>query len=73
MVRSRLKNLEENFKDTLLVRCNRKYVVNIGRVRVLRHGEQGYEIELDGDGMPTLPVTKTYEAQILKAVKDNVA
>ena len=73
MVRSRLKNLEENFKDTLLVRCNRKYVVNIGRVRVLRHGEQGYEIELDGDGMPTLPVTKTYEAQILKAVKDNGA
>lgn len=70
MVRTRLKNLEDNFKDTLLVRCNRRFVVNIGRVKVLRQGAQGYELELDEEGLPVLPVTKTYEAQILKAVKD---
>lgn len=70
MVRTRLKNLEDNFKDTLLVRCNRRFVVNIGRVKVLRQGAQGYELELDEEGLPVLPVTKTYEAQILNAVKD---
>ena len=71
MVRSRLKNLEEEFKDTTLVRCNRKFVVNVGKIRILRHGAQGYEIELEGDGLPVIPVTKTYEPQLLKAVKES--
>ncbi len=70
MVRNRLKSLEDNFKDTMLVRCNRKYVVNAGKVKVLRHGEQGYELELEGPGLPVIPVTKTYEAQLLKAIQD---
>ena len=69
MVRNRLKSLEDNFKDSLLVRCNRKFVVNIGRIRVLQHGVQGYEIELDGEGLPVIPVTKTYEASLLNAVR----
>lgn len=70
MVRSRLKNLEEDFKDSPLVRCNRKFVVNIGKIKVLRLGEQGYEIKFQRDDIPIIPVTKTYEAQVVKAVKE---
>lgn len=36
MLRCRLKTVEESFKDTGLVRCHRKYIVNIKKVKVLR-------------------------------------
>ena len=35
MLRCRLKTVEESFKGSSLVRCNRKYIVNIDKVKVL--------------------------------------
>lgn len=69
MIRSRLKNIEKEFERSSLVRCNRKYVVNIDKVKVMRHSASGYELILERDGIPALPVTKTYEHQIVKLLK----
>ena len=65
MLRCRLKTIEESFADSELLRCNRKYVVNMDHVRVLRKCRDNYVLELDNDAIPTLPVTKTYEESVL--------
>ncbi len=65
MLRCRLKTIEESFADSELMRCNRKYVVNMDHVRVLRKGRDNYVLELDNDSIPPLPVTKTYEENVL--------
>ena len=45
MLRCRLKTVEESFKDSGLVRCNRKYIVNIKKVSMLRKESDGsYEL-----------------------------
>ena len=64
MLRCRLKTVEESFKGCL-VRCNRKYIVNIEKVKVLRKESDAYVLELDNEAMPTLPVTKTYTDIVL--------
>ena len=65
MLRCRLKTIEESFADSELLRCNRKYVVNMDHVRILRKVRDGYMLELDNDAIPPLAVTKTYEENVL--------
>ena len=64
MLRCRLKTVEESFKGCL-VRCNRRYIVNIEKVKVLRKESDAYVLELDNEAIPTLPVTKTYTEIVL--------
>lgn len=65
MLRCRLKTVEESFKDTGLVRCHRKYIVNIKKVKVLRKESEGYVLDLDNEDIHPLTVTKTYTDSIL--------
>lgn len=65
MLRCRLKTVEESFADSDLVRCHRKYIINIRKVRVLSSGKDGYSVELDSDSTPHIPVSKTYEQAVL--------
>lgn len=65
MLRCRLKTVEESFRDSPLVRCHRKYIVNMDKVRVLRRESGGYELVLDNDGIAPIPVTKTYAENVL--------
>jgi len=61
MLRCRLKTVEESFSDSELIRCHRKYIVNISKVQVLRKEKDGYVLDLDKDGIAPIPVTRTYE------------
>lgn len=65
MLRCRLKTVEESFKGSALVRCNRKYIVNISKVKVLRKESDGYVLDLANESIPPLPVTKTYTCSVL--------
>jgi DNA-binding LytR/AlgR family response regulator len=65
MLRCRLKTVEESFKDTGLVRCHRKYIVNIKKVKVLRKESEGYVLDLDNEEIQPLTVTKTYTDSVL--------
>lgn len=65
MLRCRLKTVEESFKDSGLVRCHRKYIVNLKKVKVLRKESEGYVLELDNETIQPLPVTKTYTDIVL--------
>ena len=65
MLRCRLKTIEESFADSDLVRCHRKYMVNMSKVAVLKAEKDGYSIDLDIDSLEPIPVSKTYEQAVL--------
>ena len=65
MIRCKMKTVEESFKGSDLVRCHRKYIVNMDKVKVLRKEKDGYELDLDNDTIPPIPVSKTYEENVL--------
>lgn len=69
MLRCRLKTVEESFKGSSLVRCHRKYIVNMDKVKVLRKEKDGYELDLDNDMIPPLTITKTYLGNVLGHMK----
>jgi len=73
MVRCRLKTVEESFKDTSLVRCHRQYIVNMDRVKVLKKEKEGYVLELDEEGIPPIPITKTYSENVLSRFNEKTA
>ena len=70
ILRCRLKTVEESFKGSGLVRCNRKYIVNIKKVAMLRKESEGYVLDLGNENIPPLPVTKTYTDKILSYFTD---
>lgn len=65
MLRCRLKTVEESFKGSALVRCHRKYIVNIKKVGMLRKESEGYVLDLDNESIPPITVTKTYTDKVL--------
>ncbi len=65
MLRCPLKTVEDSFADSDLVRCHRKYIVNITKVKILKAEKEGYKISLGIDGADTIPISKTYEQSVL--------
>lgn len=65
MLRCRLKTIEESFSDTALIRCHRKYIININKVEILTSQKDGYYADLGIEAIGQIPVSKTYESQFL--------
>ena len=65
MLRCRLKTVEDSFVDSDLVRCHRKYIVNIKKVSILRAEKEGYKISFGLEGVEAIPISKTYEQNVL--------
>ena len=65
MLRCKLKTVEESFADSSLLRCHRKYVVNMDKIRMLTSEKDSYFIDLGLEGVAPIPVTKTYEQAVL--------
>lgn len=66
MLRCRLKTVEESFsEENELVRCHRKYMVNMTKVKILRKEKEGYCLQLELDSVDQIPVSKTYEERVL--------
>lgn len=65
MLRCKLKTVEESFRESDLLRCHRKYIVNISKIKILMRGKDSYLIDLGLEGVDTIPVSKTYEETVL--------
>lgn len=65
MLRCRLKTVEESFAGSHLVRCHRKYIVNLMRVELLLREKDGYYVKLDLPGCEPIPISKTYEQTMI--------
>ena len=70
MLRCRLKTVEESFAGSDLVRCHRKFIVNMQKVKVLQKVGSVYEMTLDNDAIVPIPVTKTYIGNVLKHFRE---
>ena len=65
MLRCRLKTVEQSFMGGPLVRCHRKYIANLDKVKVLRKDRDLYYLDIDTDALISLPVSKTYTQNVL--------
>lgn len=65
MLRCRLKTIEESFKGSGLIRCNRQHIVNMNKVGNLRKESGGYVLELDNPEIQPIAVTKVYVDAVL--------
>ena len=66
LVRNTLKQVAEQLSSTHIQRCHRSYLVNLEHVKVLRGEKEGVFVELGIEGVPDVPISKTYSDSIQK-------
>lgn len=64
MLRNSLKTIEENLANTNVLRCHRSYMVNFDQVKVIRREKDGIYMELGLEGVPDIPISKTYSEKV---------
>lgn len=60
MVRNTLSRVTEHLKGTSIVRCHRSYMINLEHAKVLHRDKEGVFIELGIEGVPDVPISRTY-------------
>ncbi len=65
MLRCSLKNIEGVFAGTDLVRCHRKYIINITKANISKIDKEGYKVDIGLEGVDLIPISKTYESSVL--------
>lgn len=66
LVRNTLKHVAEHFASTHVQRCHRSYMVNLDLIKVLRREKEGVFVEFGVEGVPDVPISKTYIENINK-------
>lgn len=66
LLRDTLKKIEEEFSGTDIIRCHRSYMVNFGKVKVIRRETDGLMLELDNPSVNDIPVSKTYVSSVMQ-------
>lgn len=60
MVRNTIGRIAEHLQGTRIVRCYRSYMINLDHAQILHRDKEGVFIELGLDGVPDVPISKTY-------------
>lgn len=66
MVRTTLKQIASQLADTHILRCHRSYMVNLDHIKVLRREKEGIFVEFGIEGIPDIPISKTYAESITR-------
>jgi len=66
MLRDTLKNMEEMFSGTEIIRCHRSFMVNFEKVRVIRKDKDGLKLELDATISVAIPVSRSYVDAVMQ-------
>ena len=64
-LRNTLKGIEKLCAENHLVRCHRSYFVNIKRVKFIRRDHEFIYAQMNAEGVPDIPVSKTYAAEVI--------
>ena len=64
MVRNTLGRVADHLNGTRIVRCHRSYMINLDHVQVLHRDKEGVFIELGIEGVPDVPISRTYAQNI---------
>ena len=67
MLRSTLKKLSEDLKDTPIQRCHRSFMINFEHVASLRRENTEICIEFDVNGIKEIPVSRSYNDKIMES------
>lgn len=66
MIRSSLKRIGEQLSGSNVRRCHRSYMANLDQVKIIRRDKEGAHLEMGIDGVPDIPISKTYSNDILQ-------
>lgn len=66
MLRNKIKNIENDFENSTLIRCHRSYIVNFENVKILRKEKNSTFLDFDNEQIPDIPVSKSYVENIIK-------
>ena len=66
MIRNSLKRIGEQLSESNVRRCHRSYMVNLDQVKIIRRGKEGVYLEMGIEGVPDIPISKTYSNDILQ-------
>lgn len=66
LIRNTLKNVEWRFRGKDLIRCHRSYIVNFGKVQMLRKEEGDVMLDFGDERLPNIPVSKSYQAVVIE-------
>lgn len=65
LLRNSLKNMEEVFKGSEIIRCHRSYMVNFDKIKVIRKDKDGLKLEFDLSQILDIPVSKSYAENVM--------
>ena len=70
MVRNTLSRVAEHLHGSRIVRCHRSYMINLNHAKVLHRDKEGVFIELGIEGIPDIPISRTYADNIREWLTD---
>ena len=68
MMRMTISSLETKISGTPLVRCQRSYIVNAKRIRMMQNDGRGAYVILDSDACPVIPLSQNYASSLADVV-----
>ena len=66
LVRNTLTRVAKELEATHIQRCHRSYIINLDLIKVMRREMEGIFVEFGMDGVPDVPISKTYVDSINK-------
>ena len=66
ILRNTLKNIEHEFKNSILVRSHRSFIVNMDKVKMIRKEKEGLFVGFESPVQTSIPISKTYMDSIIK-------
>ena len=66
LVRNTLTKVAQQLEATHIQRCHRSYIINLDLIKVMRREKEGIFVEFGIEGVPDVPISKTYISSINK-------
>ena len=70
MIRNTLGRVAEHLQGTRIVRCHRSYMINLDHAKILHRDKEGVFIEHGIEGIPNVPISRTYAENIQEWLTD---
>lgn len=70
MIRNTLSRVAEHLQGTRIVRCHRSYMINLDHAQILHRDKEGVFIEHGLEGIPNVPISRTYAENIQEWLTD---
>ena len=66
LVRNTLTRVAKKLETTHIQRCHRSFIINLDLIKVMRREKEGIFVEFGMEGVPDVPISKTYLENINK-------